>query len=317
MDPRSLTDLRTAADELVSIVTKHHIPDSFSPTAQALALLVVIIVTCYVAGFASGNYSQVDKLWSITPWLYVWIWALNAIGDARLLLMAFVSTMWGIRLTLNFNRRGGYTWPPWLGDEDYRWAYVRKRFQQAEHPWRFEIFHLGFICIFQNVLLFWIAAPAQVVYAARGTAAPVGIADLILTCAILGLIGLEGVSDQEQFDFQEEKYALLNLGVPKENLPVPFDDGFLHDGVFAWSRHPNYFAEQSIWVLMNLYPVLAAGGAFELNWAMGGVLVLIALFQGSIDLMETITKAKWPRYHKYIEQVPQLLPYGRGIKDED
>ena len=24
------------------------------------------------------------------------------------------------RLTYNFNRRGGYSWPPWKGDEDYR-----------------------------------------------------------------------------------------------------------------------------------------------------------------------------------------------------
>jgi steroid 5-alpha reductase family enzyme len=38
----------------------------------------------------------------------------------RLVLMAAVSAVWGLRLTYNFYRRGGYGWPPWSGEEDYR-----------------------------------------------------------------------------------------------------------------------------------------------------------------------------------------------------
>ena len=34
--------------------------------------------------------------------------------------MAAVSALWGLRLTYNFYRRGGYAWPPWTGEEDYR-----------------------------------------------------------------------------------------------------------------------------------------------------------------------------------------------------
>ena len=70
---------------------------------------------------ATGNYSQVDKLWSIVPFVYCWL----VVCDERTLLMAIVATIWGIRLTWNFNRRGGYKWPPWDGDEDYRWKIIQ------------------------------------------------------------------------------------------------------------------------------------------------------------------------------------------------
>jgi hypothetical protein len=38
----------------------------------------------------------------------------------RLVVMAAVAAVWGLRLTYNFYRRGGYAWPPWTGEEDYR-----------------------------------------------------------------------------------------------------------------------------------------------------------------------------------------------------
>lgn len=56
-----------------------------------------------------GPPAQVDKLWSITPVLYLWRYALHhwlaARGGAqpdlspRLLAMAGLGTLWGVRLT--------------------------------------------------------------------------------------------------------------------------------------------------------------------------------------------------------------------------
>jgi len=62
------------------------------------------------------------ELWSITPFVYCWI----LVFDARTLLMAIVATVWGCRLTYNFVRWGGYSWPPWRGDEDYRWLELQQ-----------------------------------------------------------------------------------------------------------------------------------------------------------------------------------------------
>ena len=54
------------------------------------------------------------RLWSLLPTLYTLLtWAQH--GGPRLLLMAAVTSVWSARLTWNFWRRGGYSWPPWTG----------------------------------------------------------------------------------------------------------------------------------------------------------------------------------------------------------
>ena len=67
------------------------------------------LLTCHAVAFAtfiissaSGNLSQVDKLWSILPTIYAWM----CVVDSRTTLMACLSTLWSLRLTYNFYRRG-------------------------------------------------------------------------------------------------------------------------------------------------------------------------------------------------------------------
>ena len=95
--------------------------DNSSPTKNCALLCIGVIASTFLLSTATGNYSQVDKLWSIVPFCYCWL----VVCDERTLLMAVVATIWGLRLTWNFNRRGGYKWPPWDGDEDYRWKYIQ------------------------------------------------------------------------------------------------------------------------------------------------------------------------------------------------
>ena len=49
--------------------------------------------------------------------------------------------------------------------EDYRWEEVRKWF----NPVTMQLFNVGFIAVFQNVLLLLIATPAYFAWVARGT----------------------------------------------------------------------------------------------------------------------------------------------------
>ena len=69
---------------------------------------------CFVAGEVTGNLSQVDKLWSLAPAVYMWVIATHpshvAEGRdksmARVWLMLALVQMWSVRLTFNFWRRG-------------------------------------------------------------------------------------------------------------------------------------------------------------------------------------------------------------------
>ena len=92
----------------------------------------------FIASELTGNYSQVDRLWSILPAVFAWYFAGASAWNARLVLMAVLVTAWGARLTFNFGRRGGYSWPPWTGLEDHRWAVLRAgpKMPQIQAPGR-------------------------------------------------------------------------------------------------------------------------------------------------------------------------------------
>lgn len=115
-------------------------------------IAAVIALGAFVTSEITRNYSQVDKLWSIVPPVFAWYFAAASGWEPRLVLMAVLATAWGARLTFNFWRRGGYSWPPWSGVEDYRWAVLRTNPLLAS-PWRWRLFNLGFVSLYQVLLL--------------------------------------------------------------------------------------------------------------------------------------------------------------------
>ena len=133
-----------------------------SPYRWAAIVFGATVLLTFVTSTLTKNYSQVDKLWSIIPVVYAWM----PVCDSRTLVMACLASVWGIRLTYNFHRRGGYQWPPWQGDEDYRWGVIQRGgfLGILKNPLMWTIFNLGFISFYQNVILLWIVAPSFVAY---------------------------------------------------------------------------------------------------------------------------------------------------------
>lgn len=264
---------------------------------HCLVLCGAVSLACFLAGQLTGNVSQVDKLWSIVPVLYTGLLAFQSFSP-RLLLMLLVTTLWGSRLTYNFWRRGGYSWPPWVGAEDYRWAYVRK-WPVLNTSVGWFLFNLLFISVYQHLLLLALALPALPALLADTA---VNTLDMAVTVTILVLILIETVADQQQEEFQNEKWRRIKNG---EVLDHPYAAGFISWGLFSLSRHPNYFAEQLIWLFFYLFSTAATGQ--WINPSMIGSVLLILLFQGSTMLSESITSSKYPGYRQYQKQVSMFL----------
>ena len=244
---------------------------------------------CWLVSLLTRNYSQVDRLWSILPAVYVIGFAATVrFRDLRLDVIAVLVTLWGARLTYNFARKGGYR----PGHEDYRWPVLRERFG----PWRFQLFNASFIAPFQNLLLLLIALPA---WAALRAGAPLGVLDLVVTFVFLLLLVGETVADQQQWRFHEDKHARLARG---EAITEPF----LTRGLFRYSRHPNFFCEISMWWCIYAYSVTAGAGLY--NFTLVGPVLLTLLFQGSTTMTEGITLAKHPSYAKYQSTTSRLIP---------
>jgi len=216
--------------------------------------------------------------------------------------MAVLATLWGIRLTFNFARKGAYSLKFWEGEEDYRWAIVRSG-STFRKRWAWALFDLGFISIYQNVLVLMTTFPALV---AMRSDAPFGWVDCVAAVLMFGLIIWETVADEQQWAFQTRKRALLAEGRKLEELPAPYNKGFNTIGLWSRSRHPNYFAEQSIWVAFYIFSIGAGMGI--LNWSVIGALLLIVLFQGSSSLAEEISGGKYPGYEHYCQHVNRFFP---------
>ncbi len=284
------------------------------PTEEQWQLIktlgIVYLVTallCFVVSTITKNYSQVDKLWSVMPVIYVWIVVAHHGLEWRIVLMAILVSLWGIRLTLNFARRGGYSWKIWGGEEDYRWAILREK-DEFKPGWAWTLFNLFFISLYQMGLILLMTLP--IVKCMHGT--PLGIADIILAAIFIGLVIIQIIADQQQWDFQTEKYRRINTGGA---LTLPYSKGFVDTGLWAFSRHPNYAAEQAIWVVFYLFSIPATGT--WVNWSIAGAILILLLFKGSSDFSEGISAGKYPEYKDYQKRVGRFIPKpsksGKGV----
>ena len=263
-----------------------------------LWILAGICALTWILSLITKEYSWVDRIWSVIPLVYVWVFAGYAgFTDVRLNVIAVIVTLWGARLTFNFARKGGYA----PGGEDYRWVILRERITGA----KWQVFNLLFIVIFQNVLLFLITLPSFVAYENQATA--FGAWDVVVTVAFLAFLIYETVADQQQWNFHQWKKNETAAG----RKPQP---GFLTTGLFASSRHPNFFAEQAQWWVLFFFSVTAAGSIFQ--WVIVGPVVLTALFIGSYRFAEEISSSKYPDYALYQQRVSPLIPWFPRRGDE-
>lgn len=263
-------------------------------------MMLGIALACFVVAEATKNCSQTDKLWSIVPMLYGWYFAYASHWQPRIVVMAVLITVWGVRLTYNFSRRGAYKLKFWEGEEDYRWEVLR---QKPEFQGRFKwmLFNLFFISLYQHFLILLFTLPAIVAW--QGKDKPLYWADYLLAGLYVALVFIEWLADQQQWNYQTEKYRKKNAGLP---LNEQEQQGFLSSGLWAKVRHPNYAAEQSIWIVFYIFSVAATGR--WINWSLAGALLLLILFQGSSNFSEEISAAKYPAYKDYQKRVGRFLP---------
>ena len=264
-----------------------------------IIVFAAIVVLCFLTGEITRNYSQVDKLWSIIPGIYSWI-TFASFPSPRLLIMAILVTAWGLRLSYNFHRKGGYNLIPWKGEEDYRWK-VMKQNPMLKGRLRFGLFNLFFICIYQNLLILLFSSP--LLLAAKYQVTAVTATDIAAGIMMALFISIETLADNQQFRFQQEKKN-AQKGDPIYAESVK--KGFLTEGWWRYTRHPNFAAEQAIWVCFYFFGVAASGD--WINFTLIGPLLLVLLFMGSSQLTENISSSRYPEYEAYRKVVPRFIP---------
>lgn len=246
----------------------------FSKLETNIILCGSLVIYAFIMSSLTGNFSQIDEMWSIVPMFYVFHF--NQ-WTARGLLMFLLVVLWGLRLSYNFSRKGGYS-----GGEDYRWEVLRKK---IPNPFHWVLFNFFFISLYQSILLLLISSPCYF-----ETGSPIDWKDYCASIGMFGFLCMETIADQQQWEFQEEK---------RKNGRKR---GFIQNGLFRYSRHPNFFAEIMIW-----WCFYAFTGSF--NYSIIGPLLLTLLFQGSTKFTESISSEKYLDYKEYQKNTSRIIPW--------
>lgn len=216
-----------------------------------------------------------------------------------------------MRLTYNFARKGGYEWH----GRDYRFVYIHEFLGQVG----MSIFNMIFIGPFQDTLLLLMVTPLYLNTHMQDTT--LNKMDLVAAILFLVFLFIEGIADDQQFMFQTKKYALLEfVDNDKKRLSGDYKKGFLcSSGLWQYSRHPNFFAEISLWWCVYLFSVAANLQQVDydslmntdvwINWTIPGAVILTMLFQGSTWLTEYISSEKYPEYLEYRKNVNRFIPW--------
>jgi steroid 5-alpha reductase family enzyme len=257
------------------------------------AAVADLAATVIVFGFSVvfGNSSLYDPYWSVAPVFLTVFWAAPVWraggGGARPALVLALVTLWSVRLTYNWARQWGG-----LAHEDWRYVDLRRRLGCAYWPVSFLGIHLmPTILVFLGCLSSYVVAVAP--------QCSLGVLDAVAALVTASAIGIEAAADQELRRFAADRTA-------GERSPSG-TNGLLASGLWASSRHPNYFGEILFWWGLWLFAVAARPAAW---WSVVGPLVITALFLFiSIPMMERHLLARRPAYAEYQRRVSRLLPW--------
>jgi hypothetical protein len=107
--------------------------------------------------------------------------------------------------------------------------------------------------------------------------------------------------------YQNAKKSYLKTAkVPHKFEQEDLDRGFVVTGLWTYSRHPNFAAEQAIWVVLYQWGCWTSEVLY--NWTFVGAMSYLFLFQASTWFTELVTAGKYPEYAEYQQRVGKFLP---------
>lgn len=243
---------------------------------------VAATVTVFLASRAADNSSLYDPYWSVKPAVvagYYLSLAWPAPGSSLIAVCAVVA-VYAVRLTSNFYR----DWPG-LAKEDFRYVGFRRRFPRAYWLVSFLGIHL-----FPTIQVYLGCLPLYAVAKANGGLNAVSVLGVGVA---LSAILLACVADEQLRRFRSQPHA---VGLP------------LGEGLWRFSRHPNYLGEIMFW--WGLYLCGLAGGVQWWWTGIGAVCITLMFVWVSVPMMESRLLSTRPGYAEYAQRTPMLLPVG-------
>lgn len=246
-----------------------------------LIAILVLMFCAWVFSLARRDASVADIFWGLGFVLVAWLTFARAQGYfGRKLLLVLLTTIWGLRLAIHILRRNRGK------GEDPRYRAMR-----AQHGTTFWWVSLFTVFGLQSILLWLISLVVQV-----GQLAP--LPDRLTWVDGFGAViwavgfGFEAISDRQLARFKAD----------------PSNQGQVMDrGLWAYSRHPNYFGESLLWWGMFVICLTTPWNAWTVISPL--LITYLLLKVSGVTLLEKTIVETRPAYRDYMERTNAFIPW--------
>jgi steroid 5-alpha reductase family enzyme len=250
-----------------------------------LAAVLCLMCLTWLLSLVRRDASIADVVWGLGFVLAAWLTFFQTPQGAlcRKLLLCLLTTVWGLRLALYIalRKRGK--------GEDPRYRAWRE--QYGSRFWWVSLFK---VFLLQGLLLWVISLATQI---GQFTPAPGGLTGLDMAGLALWITGFffEAVGDLQMARFK---------GNPDNKGKV------MDRGLWAFTRHPNYFGESVMWWGLFLITLSTPGSAWTI--ISPALITFLLLRVSGVTLLEKGLKERRPAYQDYIARTSSFFPWFPG-----
>ncbi|MFO7796662.1 MAG: DUF1295 domain-containing protein [Promethearchaeati archaeon] len=244
--------------------------------ADLIGTMVVYLISTFY-----DNASLYDPYWSVAPIIIAFYFfirnPLEGVLTLKIILLSF-TCIWGFRLTWNWASH-------WKGLTHEDWRYRMYRESNVDMFWLINLFGIQLmptIIVYLGCLSF---LPALC-----NTISSFNIIDVVAIFITGGAIIIESVADKQLRNFINTRESYQKI---------------MKEGLWKYSRHPNYFGEITFWWGLYLFGL---GSNIFFWWTIIGPIVITALFNFvSIPLMDERNLNRRPNYKEYMDKTSKLI----------
>ena len=244
------------------------------------AFLALAMAAAWGIAETSGRSGRVDSIWSFaTGAACLGALALGANRPTRVAIGAAYLAVWSLRL-------GFYLWKRAEHGEDRRYAALRAEWAGGAPVRMFLFLQIQALAAWPLVLSAYVAT-------ASPRPAP-DARDALAALVFLAALGGEALADLEMAAFRAN---------PANKR------GICENGLWGWSRHPNYFFE---WIGWLGWPLLAIDAGYAAGWlallAPAWMYYLLVHVSGLPPLEQAMRRSRGAAFDDYVRRVNAFWP---------
>jgi steroid 5-alpha reductase family enzyme len=245
-----------------------------------LAAVAGLMAITFAVAIWRGHHSVIDVTWGL-GFVVIALTSLlfsSGYGDlTRRVLVAALTTVWGLRLAFHIGRRN------WGKGEDPRYAALL-----AKAPGNPSLYALRMVYLTQGVVMWFVSLPVQ---AAMYLDSSPGVLTWIGTAVFIVGFGFETVGDRQLTAFRND----------------PDSRGKVMDrGLWRYTRHPNYFGDACVWWGLYLIAAQQWQGALTILSA-AAMTYTLANGTGKPTLEKGMAERR-PGYTEYVRRTSGFIP---------